>query len=203
MPRRADLVRRADLARAAFDVVRARGTQIPMRELAAALGIKRPTLYFYFPDLGAVFEAVLDPLYHALGQSVAARLRAHDHPIDRVRAVIDAALAFHRAQPPLGASVVLRWALGAREPAALLARERRGVAGARDALIADLRAGIARREVRPCEPERVVDVVLAFIAGAMIHHVLGIAHGDDATDELVQRVLEPLRARRKTRRIRP
>ena len=56
MPRRPDQARRAELAQAAFDVLRARGMQTSMRELADALGIKRPTLYFYFPDLGAVFE---------------------------------------------------------------------------------------------------------------------------------------------------
>jgi len=203
MPRRADLVRRTELARAALDVVRARGAQLPMRELAAALGIKRPTLYFYFADLGAVFDTVIESLHHALGQTVAARMRAHDHPIDRLRAAIDAALAVQRAQPALGAAVVLRWAQGG-EPAAVLARERRGAASARDALIAELRAGIARREVRPCEPERVVDVVLAFVAGAVLHDVLGVAFADDAAaDELARRVLEPLRARRKSRRGKP
>ena len=60
MPRRPDLARRAELAHAAFEVLRARGMQTSMRELADALGVKRPTLYFYFPDLGAVFETVLD-----------------------------------------------------------------------------------------------------------------------------------------------
>ena len=58
MPRRPDLARRAELAHAAFEVLRARGMQTSMRELAEALGIKRPTLYFYFPDLGVVFETV-------------------------------------------------------------------------------------------------------------------------------------------------
>ena len=58
MPRRPDLARRAELATAAFEVLRARGMQTSMRELADALGVKRPTLYFYFPDLAAVFDSV-------------------------------------------------------------------------------------------------------------------------------------------------
>ena len=66
MPRRPDLARRSDLARAAFDVLQNRGMQTSMRELADALGVKRPTLYFYFPDLGAVFETVLDQMYQGL-----------------------------------------------------------------------------------------------------------------------------------------
>ena len=44
MPRRPDLERRSQLARAAFDVLRTRGVQTSMRELADALGVKRPTL---------------------------------------------------------------------------------------------------------------------------------------------------------------
>ena len=63
MARTPDLARRAELARAAFEVLRTRGVQTSMRELADALGVKRPTLYFYFPDLGAVFESVLDETY--------------------------------------------------------------------------------------------------------------------------------------------
>src|SRR3954471_5099471 len=96
MPRRPDLTRRAELAQAAFDVLRTRGIQTSMRELADALGVKRPTLYFYFPDLGAVFETVLDQTYQALAELVVARVAAVAHPLDRLRAVVDATLAFHR-----------------------------------------------------------------------------------------------------------
>jgi TetR/AcrR family transcriptional regulator len=203
MPRRPDLARRAELARAAFEVLRARGMQTSMRELADALGVKRPTLYFYFPDLGAVFETVLDQMYQSLAETVLARVREHAHPIDRLRAAIDATLEFHRQRPQLIAGLLQLWALGGHDLSTVLERERRGVLAARDALIADLRGGIARKEVRPCNPERVVDLVLAFLEGAVVHHVLGIARNDDTTDELARRVLDPLRAQRKRRRGRP
>jgi AcrR family transcriptional regulator len=202
MPRRPDLARRAELARAALDVLRTRGMQTSMRELADALGIKRPTLYFYFPDLGAVLESVLDQLYQTLTETVLARVRDHDHPLDRLRAVVDATLAFHRERPQLVAGLLQLWALGGRDLSVVLERERRGVLAARDALVADLRGGIARKEVRPCAPERVVDLVLAFVEGAVVHHVLGIVRTDDTTEELAQRVLEPLRAQRRRKRVR-
>lgn len=203
MPRRRDLERRAELARAAFDVLRARGIQTSMSELADALGIKRPTLYFYFPDLGAVFETVLETLYQTLSETVLAQVREHDHPIDRLRAVIDATLAFHRDRPQLISALFQLWAFGGRDLSTVLARERRGVLAAREALVADLRAGIVRKDVRPCDPERIVDLVLAFIEGAVVHHVLGIPRTDDTTDELARRVLEPLRAQRRRKRPRP
>jgi AcrR family transcriptional regulator len=207
MPRRPDHARRAELARAAFEILRVRGMQTSMRELADALGIKRPTLYFYFPDLGAVFETVLDQMYATLAETVVARVREHDHPIDRLRAMVDAVLAFHRERPQLVAGLLQLWALGGRDLATVLERERRGVLAARDALIADLQAGIARKEVRPCAPDRVVDLVLAFVEGAVVHHVLGIAwtheKTDATTDELSRRVLEPLRTQRRRKRPRP
>lgn len=196
MPRRPDLARRAELAKAAFEVLRTRGMQTSMRELADALGIKRPTLYFYFPDLGAVFETVLEQMYQALTEHVLAEVARHAHPIDRLRAVITATLSFHRERPQLLGGLFQLWALGGRDLAAVLARERRGVLVAREAMIAELRAGVAARTVRACEPERIVDLVLAFIEGCVIHHVLGLPSHDTA-DELCARVLEPLRGRKR------
>jgi AcrR family transcriptional regulator len=200
MPRRPDVARRQELARAAFEVLRARGVQTSMRELADALGLKRPTLYFYFPDLGAVFESVLDDTYRALAESVIARTRAVDHPLDRLRAVVDATIAFHRERPQLIGGLFQLWAVGGRDFASVLDRERRVVVAARDALVADLRAGIARHEVEKCDAERVVDLVLAIVDGVLVHHVLGIARADGVIEEMAARVIEPLRTKRKKRR---
>jgi AcrR family transcriptional regulator len=199
MPRRPDLARRTELARAAFEVLRTRGMQISMRELAEALGVKRPTLYFYFPDLGSVFETVLDQMYVALAEVVIARTRLEAHPLDRLRAVVDATLAFHRERPQLIGGLFQLWAVGGRDFTTVLDRERRVVVAARDALVADLRGGITRGEVLPCDPDRIVDLVLAVVDGVLVHHVLGIARAEGITDELAARVIEPLRPRRKKR----
>src|SRR5688572_12447878 len=101
MPRRPDLARRAELANAAFEVLRTRGVQTSMRELADALGVKRPTLYFYFPDLGSVFESVLDQMYQELATLVVARMKTVDNPLDRLYIAVDATIAFHRERPQL------------------------------------------------------------------------------------------------------
>ncbi len=193
MPRRPDLARRSELARAAFEVLRTRGMQTSMRELAEALGIKRPTLYFYFPDLGAVFETVLDQMYQQLAEAVLTRTRAADHPLDRLRAVVDATLDFHRERPQLIGGLLQLWAVGGRDVGSILDRERQILLAGRAALVADLRGGIARGEVLPCDPDRIVDLVLAVVDGVLVHHVLGIARADDVTEELAARVLEPLR----------
>jgi AcrR family transcriptional regulator len=198
--RRPDLARRAELAQAAFDVLRARGVNTSMRELADALGVKRPTLYFYFPDLGAVFETVLDDMYRALATHVLAEMRGHDHPLDRLRAVVDATISFHRERPQLIGGLFQLWAVGGRDFTTILDRERRVVMTAREALVADLRAGIARREVKQCDPERVVELVLAALDGVLVHHVLGIARAEVVIEEIAERVIEPLRIKKKRRR---
>jgi len=203
MPRRRDLARRTTLARAAIEVLRARGVQTSMRELAAALGIKRPTLYFYFPDLAAVYEAARDPRYRAMSEAVAARMREHDHPLDRLRAAIAAVLAFHRDQPVWLAALIQRAALSRGEPGTGFEEERRAMTAARALLVAELRDGLSRKEIRPCDPARVIDVVVGFLAGAVAQRELGLDVGDGAADELAARVLEPLRARRRKRRARP
>jgi len=171
-----------------------------MRELADALNVKRPTLYFYFPDLGAVFETVLDQTYRELAEAVVAGTRTLSHPLDRLQAVVDATLAFHRERPQLIGGLFQLWAVGGRDLHSIVDRERRIVIAARDALVADLRAGIARKEVLPCEADRVVDLVLAVVDGVLVHHVLGIARADDVIAELAERVIDPLRPKKKRKK---
>jgi len=193
MPRRPDLARRAELATAAFEVLRTRGVQTSMRELADALGVKRPTLYFYFPDLGAVFESVLDQMYGELGAFVMARMNGVPHPLDRLRTVGQATLEFHRERPQLISGLLQLWSVSGRDFAKLLDRESRIVEGSRAALVADLRAGIARKDVLPCDPDHVVGLVLAVLSGVLVHHVLGIARPDGVIEEMTARIIEPLR----------
>ncbi len=193
MPRRPDLARRAELARAAFEVLRTRGVGTSMSDLADALGVKRPTLYFYFPDVGAVFESVLDQTYQAHGELLIAKLKTLDNPLDRLRALLEVTMQFHRERPHLIGGLFQLWAVGGRDVASVLDRGRRMVQASRDALVADLRGGIARKEVLPCDPERIVDLVLAVVDGVLVHLVLGIARPDDVIDELAERVIEPLR----------
>jgi AcrR family transcriptional regulator len=202
MPRRPDVARRTELAQAAFEVLRARGMQTSMRELADALGVKRPTLYFYFPDLHTIFETVLDQMYRALGETILARAKDIPHPLDRLRSVVDSTIAFHRERPNLIGGLFQLWAVGGRDWTTILERERKMVLAGRDALVADFRGGIARKEIKPCDPERIVDLVLAVVDGVLVHHVLGIARPDDVVAEMTDRILEPLRtpARKKKRK---
>src|SRR5439155_12544098 len=129
-------------------------------------------------------ESVLDQTYQALAEYVVARTRAVDHPLDRLRAVVDATIAFHRERPQLIGGLFQLWAVGGRDFATVLDRERRIVVAARAALVADLRGGIAKKQVRACDADGVVDLVLAVVDGVLVHHVLGIARADGVIEEL-------------------
>ncbi|MBV8758927.1 MAG: TetR/AcrR family transcriptional regulator, partial [Deltaproteobacteria bacterium] len=168
MPRRPDLARRSELAAAAFEILRTRGVQTSMRELADSLGVKRPTLYFYFPDLGSIFETVLDQTYRDLAAFVIGRTQVVEHPIDRMRAMVDATIQFHRDRPQLIGGLVQLWAVGGRDVQALLDRERRVVSAVREALVGELRNAIAAKQVKPCDPDRVIDLVLAVVDGVLV-----------------------------------
>ena len=194
MPRRPDLARRAELANAAFEVLRARGVGTSMSELADALGVKRPTLYFYFPDVGAVFESVLDQTYAAHAELVIAKMQTLAHPLDRLKALLEVTVAFHKERPHLIGGLFQLWAVGGRDLTSVLEKGRRMVTASRDALVADLRGGLVRKEVLPCEPDKIVDMVLAVLDGVLVHHVLGIARPEGVMDELIDRVIEPLRS---------
>lgn len=193
MPRRPDLARRAELARAAFEVLRTRGVQTSMSELADALGVKRPTLYFYFPDVGAVFESVLDQTYQTHAALVIERMKSEPNPLDRLRAMIDVTVEFHRERPQLIGGLFQLWAMGGRDVATVFDRARRALTATREALITDLQGGVARREVRPCNAEHVVDLVLGVLDGVLVHQVLGLERSDGAIEELTSKVIEPLR----------
>lgn len=63
---------------------------------------------------------------------------------------------------------------------------------ARDVLITELRGGIARHKMRPCDPEQVIDLALTLVNNALMQHALGIAHSEHVGKKLARRVLEPL-----------
>lgn len=195
MSRPLDHDKRHRLAARAFEVLRARGVhRTSMKELAEALGIKRPTLYFYFKDVGAIFEDVLDHTYRALADHVGAAVAgAGPHPLDRLRAVIDAVLGYHKARPELIGLLFQLWAVGGHDLERVLARERDVVRAVRAQIIAELTAARGRGQVGPCEPERIVDLCLAVLDGALVQKVIGVGVPQHAIDELMARVIEPLR----------
>ncbi len=204
MSRPVDTQRRSELASRALDVLRARGIgRTTMSELATALGVKRPTLYFYFRDLTALLHAAIEDVYRGYFAHVTARVSGIEHPIEALGELARATVEFHRGRRDLVVLLFQLWAAGDADPEALLARSRAVGEPLRAELIARLRAGIERKVVARCDPERVVDLVLTVLDGTIVQEVTRGASGAPVVDELWQRVLAPLVIVRPAARRRP
>lgn len=200
MARTPDLARRAQLAARAFDVIRARGvTNTTMSDLAAALGIKRPTLYFYFKDLGAVFEAVLEETQRTYFAHVTARVAGVAHPIDLLAAVLRATVEYHQGRRDRIVLLFQLWAVGGNDPERVIAKNRELIDPMRALLVKQIEAGVASGQIAPCEPARLVDLALTVLDGALVHEVIRSASALPIVDEFERRVLAPLRRARARR----
>jgi AcrR family transcriptional regulator len=169
-----------------------------MSDLAAALGVKRPTLYFYFRDLGGVFDVVFEDAQRRYLEHVAGRLAGVDHPIDQLATLARATAEHHAGQRDRVVLLFQLWAVGGADPERVIARNRELVEPTRRAMVARVAAGIARGEVAPCDPERLVDLVLATVDGTMVAQVTRHAAAGPIVEELIARVLEPVRLPDKT-----
>src|SRR5690349_5278457 len=113
MPRTLDLARRSELLAHALDVLRARGPgRTTMSELAAALGVKRPTLYFYFRDLSALLLAAVEDVYRAYAVHIGARLAGIEHPIVALGELARATVDYQRERRELVILLFQLWAAG-------------------------------------------------------------------------------------------
>ena len=200
MARRLDIARRAELAARAVTVLKARGVQrCTMSDLATALGIKRPTLYFYFRDLGAVFDVVFEDTQRRYLEHVAKRLDGVDRPIDQLIALARATAEFQTGQRDLVVLLFQLWAIGGSDPERVLARGRELFEPTRQLLIARVTAGVAAGQVTACEPQKLVDLVLATMDGAMVAQVTRRTAPGAIVEEMIARVLEPAALRPRPR----
>ncbi|HTJ44668.1 MAG TPA: TetR/AcrR family transcriptional regulator [Kofleriaceae bacterium] len=201
MARAPDLARRAELAARAFDVIRTRGvTNTTMSDLAAELGLKRPTLYFYFKDLGAVFEAVLEETQRTYFAHVTSKVAGVVHPIDLLAQVMRATLEFHQGRRDRIVLLFQLWAVGGSDPEQVIAKNRELVEPMRALLVKTIEQGVAGGWIAPCDPARLVDLALTVLDGSLVHEVIRSQSSLPLVDEFEKRVLAPLRRSRPRRK---
>jgi AcrR family transcriptional regulator len=212
MSRRPDIAHRAELAARAFDVIRERGVhRTSMSDLATALEVKRPTLYWYFKDLGEIFEAVFEDTQRRYFGFVATRLAGVEHPLDYLETLGRATLEFHQGRREIIVILFQLWAVGGTaDPQRALARGRAGIEPLRAGLIARLDEGVRRGVVAPCDPTLIIDLAIAVFDGAIVQWITRDEPAERVLAEFHRRVLEPLRiaapataARRPSRAARP
>ncbi len=199
MPRKVDTKRRELIASRAFEVIKEQGVhQTTMSDIAAALNMKRPTLYWYFKDLGAVFDAVLSGHDDQLYKFVLGRLARVDHPVDRLAEVVRATSEFFSSHRDEMMVLFQLWAIAcASDPARLERRRRDFIVPVRNALTSELTRGIDRGLVAECDPEVIVDMAMAIIDGAQLQQLIRGTATHPVIEGFCRHTLEPLRKQQK------
>ena len=167
-----------------------------MSDLATALDMKRPTLYWYFRNLGEVFEAVVEQTHESVKAFVSGRLVDVDHPVDFLEQMTRAVLDFYTGRRDLIVGLFQLWAVGGSDqPERTLARGGAFVEPIRALFIKRLQAGIDDGRVADCDAEQIVDLTLSVTDGALIQWVTRDIDPTPIVDAFTRHVLEPLRRR--------
>ncbi|QKR99916.1 TetR/AcrR family transcriptional regulator [Sphingomonas sp. CL5.1] len=78
-----------------------------MEDVATAVGIRRPSIIYYFPSKQELYDAVESDIFAAMHTFTAARLDGVAKPVDRLLALLDAWLDFLVSRPA-AARIILR-----------------------------------------------------------------------------------------------
>jgi len=167
-----DLERRREIALQALEVLRTQGLQqATMSGLAKALGLKRPTLYFYFPSIPDLFLALVEIHREEEVAWVAERLAGKTHPIDAMLAFLRAEHDFVRERGLDDFMLLMAsfWATGSPDDRARFRkRVLRDLLPARQLFTALLMQGVAEGRIRPIDAEGLVDVVFCLQDGILV-----------------------------------
>ncbi|MBI5611280.1 MAG: TetR/AcrR family transcriptional regulator [Deltaproteobacteria bacterium] len=195
MARTVDLHRRTDLALRALAFVRSQGMRrITMSELAAALGMGRPALYWYFKNLGEVFDAVLAVILERQRAFLLERMAVTDDPLGMVEAWLRGVCAFYAEDPQLLAVLIQFWAMGDPErPEKVLEATRDYAVQLQDAATLLLGEAIAAGLVADCHVQTLVELCAATLDGLLIQQSRQGTDPLPALDLFCRRVLDPLR----------
>ena len=193
MARAIDIDKRRELAREAVAVLQREGLDAPMSTLAEALGIKRPTLLYYFPTRMAIVENALADLLTEQALFVVARMSAHDHPLDQLYAQIQGVHAFHHGREErvvflsqaiaafgVGESRVIEIGNAAFEAQRAEMKKR-------------LRLAIRQGRMHACDPDALLRLVRATIDGLMVQRVMTRCDLAPVHKFLWEHVLRPLK----------
>ena len=194
MARPVDVERRREMAARAFEVVKERGVhKTTMSDIAKALEIKRPTLYWYFPDLSAVFREVYLELQHEVLTHVTDAMRQKSHPIDQLQACLEAAVTFFGKRRDVMAGLIQLWAVGSAERESWNSETARLIAPQREFMTKLVEHGIRQGQVKPCDPKGLTDALFMLIDGYNVHAVLESTEPTEMLKFASEHILSPLR----------
>lgn len=195
MARPVDTEKREALAQQAFEHIKAQGFErVTMSSLARALEMKRSTLYWYFNDIHAIFEVVLESLLKAQDAFIVERVRQQAHPLDLAMDYIRAVHGFYAQRADVIVLLFQFWALAGTSPQRALAQLRAHHIPRRQLAVAALEAGIESGHIAACDVEVVVSTLSAMVDGLLVQLVVDPSIDLSARHALIfNAILEPLR----------
>ena len=96
-------LRRGELLDAAIDVIRRKGADVTMEEMATAGGISKPILYRHFADRDGLVAAITEAALVEIGRILDDKIgeAREDRPPHSIRATIDAFFEYIEREPQL------------------------------------------------------------------------------------------------------
>lgn len=194
MARSPEPEKRSALAAAAVEVLQREGTDVSMARLADALDVKRPTLLYHFATKADLVQHALVELLSEQAVYVLARMTAHEHPIDRLFAQMQAVHAFHHGRE--ARIVFLTQAIAAtagERMSAILEAASHVFEEHRKAAVARIREGIAAGTVAPCDPDALFATCRALTEGLLVQRVMNGRELGSIHTLVWERLLAPLK----------
>ena len=195
MARPIDNDKRRALALEAVTVLEKDGLDLSNAALAARLGLKRPTLLYYFPAKASILEAALEALLTEQAGFVFARVQAAgDHPLDQLAAWLEGVHAFHHGRE--GRIVFLTQAiasLGVDASARFVEIGDQAFALQRTYIRGQLDAAIAAGRMRACDTDALVRLVRSTVDGLLIQRFMTGCALEPVHTFFRAHVLDPLR----------
>jgi AcrR family transcriptional regulator len=185
-------IQRARIVGAMGELVRERGAgAVTVAHVVARSGVSRRTFYELFQDREDCFLAAFDAAIGRAGETVVPAYEAAGRWRERVRAALEAALAFLDAEPELGYLCVVG-ALGGGERA--LARRTQVVTRLVDAVHEGRHESRGAKRVERLTAEGLVGAVLAVVHARLMEQAAGAREAAGRGSKSLLALLNPLMA---------
>jgi AcrR family transcriptional regulator len=149
---------------------------VSMRRIADEVGLTAMALYRHFRDKDALLDALVDAAL-ARWEAYLSGVVAAGSPVERIRGALTAYVGFALGEPhAFQLTYLVARPNGPIEPAA----QRMTASPAYRAIVAAVREGMARGELRPGDPEETMLLAWAAVHGLVVLHRAGRFGFDDA-----------------------
>jgi len=194
MARPIDHQKRRRIAAQALAVLTRQGVQeTTMSDVATATGIKRPTLYYYFPDLSALYDTVLEDIEDRVLNHVVTAMGQQKHPVDQLSALLRAVVQFYQKEKDILLGLCQLWATRSHDTNALQTRQQRVLEPQRRFLVQLVTDAIQGGRMKPCDVEGLVDTLLTVADGLVFRQATLGFDTEDVVAFMQKQVLQPLK----------